>query len=52
MLSGEARRKWMVVPITDLQTLKIYPIRQLDNCNFDRNGKVLLLENYHKNGGN
>ena len=46
--SGEARRKWMVVPITDLQTLKIYPKRQLDNCNFDRNGKVLLLENDHK----
>ena len=39
--SGEARRKWMVVPITDLQTLKIYPKRQLDNCNFDRKGKVL-----------
>ena len=41
--SGEARRKWMVVPITDLQTLKIYPKGRLDNCNFDRNGKVLLL---------
>ena len=43
IISGEARRKWMVVPITDLQTLKIYPKGQLDNCNFDRNGKVLLL---------
>ena len=48
VISGEARRKWMVVPITDLQTLKIYPKRQLDNCHFDRNGKVLLLENDHK----
>ena len=48
MFSGEARRRWMVVPITDLQTLKIYPKRQLDNCNFDRNRKVLLLENDHK----
>ena len=46
--SGEARRKWVVVPITDLQTLKIYPKRQLDSCNFDRKGKVLLLENDHK----
>ena len=50
--SGEARRKWMVVPITDLQTLKIYPKRQFDNCHFDRKGKVLLLENDHKNGVN
>ena len=46
--SGEATRKWMVVPITDLQTLKIYPKRQLDNCNFDRKGILLLLENDHK----
>ena len=50
--SGEARRKWMVVPTTDLRTLKIYPKRQLDNYSFDRNGKVLLLENDHKNDGN
>ena len=50
--SGEARRKWMVVPITDLRTLKIYPKRQLDNYTFDRNGKGLLLENDHKNDGN
>ena len=50
--SGEARRKWMVVPITDLRTLKIYPKRQLDNYTFDRNGKVVLLENDHKNDGN
>ena len=51
MFSGEARRKWMVVP-TDLSTLKIYPKRQLDNWNFDHNGKVLLSENDHKNGDN
>ena len=50
--SGEARRKWMVVPITDLRTLKIHPKRQLDNYTFDCNGKVLLLENDHKNDGN
>ena len=52
LTSGEARRKWMLVPITDLRTLKIYPKRQLDNCHFDRNGRVLLLENDHKNDGN
>ena len=50
--SGEARRKWMVVPITYLRTLKLYQKRQLYNYTFDRNGKVLLLENDHKNDGN